>query len=150
MAARSKTNWTSLVAGIAFIRSRPAILGAISLDLFAVLLGGATALLPIYARDILDSRPVGPRRLRSMPALGALAMALILAWHPLIAPQRPCTLRSVGLFGVATIVFGLSTDPLCRSRALFVLGAADMVSVYVRSTLVQPTRQTTCAGASRR
>jgi MFS family permease len=137
MAARSKTNWTSLVAGIAFIRSRPAILGAISLDLFAVLLGGATVLLPIYARDILQIGPTGLGILRSMPALGALAMALILAWHPLTRRSGRALFAAVGLFGIATIVFGLSTDLYLSLGALFVLGAADMVSVYVRSTLVQ-------------
>jgi MFS family permease len=137
LAARSKTNWTSLVAGIAFIRSRPAILGAISLDLFAVLLGGATALLPIYARDILQVGPTGLGVLRSMPALGALAMALILAWHPLTRRSGHALFAAVALFGIATIVFGLSTSLYLSLGALFVLGAADMVSVYVRSTLVQ-------------
>jgi MFS family permease len=137
MAARSKTNWTSLVAGIGFIRSRPAILGSISLDLFAVLLGGATALLPVYARDILQVGPSGLGILRSMPALGALAMALALAWRPLTRRSGHALFAAVALFGIATIVFGLSRDLLLSLGALFVLGAADMVSVYIRSTLVQ-------------
>ena len=137
MATRSKTNWASLVAGIAFIRSRPAILGSISLDLFAVLLGGATALLPIYARDILQVGPTGLGVLRSMPALGALAMALVLAWQPLTRRSGHALFAAVAMFGVATIVFGFSTSLYLSLGALFVLGAADMVSVYIRSTLVQ-------------
>ena len=89
-----KTSWMTLVAGISFIRSKPAILGAISLDLFAVLLGGATALLPIYARDILMVGPAGLGLLRSMPALGAAGMALFLAWRPLTAaPAGGCSRR---------------------------------------------------------
>jgi len=135
--AMGKTSWNTLLAGIGFIRSRPAIFGAISLDLFAVLLGGATALLPIYARDILEVGPAGLGLLRSMPAVGALGMALYLAWRPL---QRRAGLRmfqAVALFGVATIGFGLSTNVALSMACLVVLGAADMVSVVIRQTLVQ-------------
>ncbi len=132
-----KTSWKTLVAGIGFIRSRPAILGAISLDLFAVLLGGATALLPIYARDILM---VGPERLgllRSMPALGAASMALLLAWRPLTRRTGHRMFQAVAVFGVATVGFGLSTSLAVSLLLLFVMGSADMISVVIRQTLVQ-------------
>ena len=136
-AGREKPSWASLVAGILFIRSRPAILGAISLDLFAVLLGGATALLPIYARDILLVGPLGLGVLRSMPAVGAVLMALLLAQRPLERHSGRRMLLAVAVFGIATIVFGLSSNLYLSLACLFVLGAADMISVYVRQTLVQ-------------
>jgi MFS family permease len=129
--------WETLVAGIRFIRSRPAIFGAISLDLFAVLLGGATALLPVYARDILDVGPGGLGLLRSMPAVGALLVALLLAQRPLQSRSGVRMFQGVAIFGVATIGFGLSTNLALSCLCLFVLGAADMISVFVRSTLVQ-------------
>jgi hypothetical protein len=127
----------SLFAGIAFIRSRPAILGAISLDLFAVLLGGATALLPVYARDILVTGPWGLGLLRSAPAVGALAMSVFLGRHP---PERRAGLimfGAVATFGVATIVFAVSTSFLLSLGILVVLGAADVISVVIRHSLVQ-------------
>ncbi len=127
----------SLFAGIAFIRSRPAILGAISLDLFAVLLGGATALLPVYARDILVTGPWGLGLLRSAPAVGALAMSVFLTRHP---PERRAGLimfSAVATFGVATIVFAVSTSFLLSLGILVVLGAADVISVVIRHSLVQ-------------
>ncbi len=127
----------SLFAGIAFIRSRPVVMGAISLDLFAVLLGGATALLPIYARDILHTGPWGLGLLRSMPALGAVAMSVLLAWRPLQRGAGRKIIVAVGVFGAATLVFGLSETLWLSMAALFVTGAADMVSVVVRQTLVQ-------------
>ena len=127
----------SLFAGIAFIRSRPVVLGAISLDLFAVLLGGATALLPIYARDILHTGPWGLGLLRSMPALGAVAMSVLLAWRPLQRGAGRKIITAVSVFGAATLVFGLSETLWLSMAALFVTGAADMVSVVVRQTLVQ-------------
>jgi MFS family permease len=127
----------SLFAGIAFIRSRPVVLGAISLDLFAVLLGGATALLPIYARDILHTGPWGLGLLRSMPALGAVAMSVLLAWRPLQRGAGRKIIVAVAVFGAATLVFGLSETLWLSMAALFVTGAADMVSVVVRQTLVQ-------------
>jgi MFS family permease len=134
---REKTTWTTLVAGIRFIRAKPVIFGAISLDLFAVLLGGATALLPIYARDILSVGAGGLGLLRSMPAVGAAATALFLAWRPLTRRTGRRMFQAVAVFGIATIGFGLSTSLPLSLACLFVLGAADMVSVFVRQTLVQ-------------
>ena len=134
---REPVSIRSLFAGIAFIRSRPEILGAISLDLFAVLLGGATALLPVYARDILSTGPWGLGLLRSAPALGALAMSLFLARNPLRRRVGRIMFVSVFIFGVATIVFALSTSFALSIGALIVLGAADVISVVIRSSLVQ-------------
>ncbi len=134
---REKTTLGTLLAGIGYIRSHPVILGAISLDLFAVLLGGATALLPIYARDILLTGPLGLGLLRCMPAAGAVAMTLVLARFPLRRRAGSIMFLAVAVFGVATIVFGLSNQIGLSLGALLVLGAADMVSVYVRQTLVQ-------------
>jgi MFS family permease len=136
-ARREPVSWASLVAGIGFIRSRPAILGAISLDLFAVLLGGATALLPIYARDILQTGPWGLGLLRSATAVGALGMALWLARHPLRGNAGRRMFAAVALFGVATITFGVSRSFALSLVALIALGASDMVSVVVRQSLVQ-------------
>ena len=113
------------------------MLGAISLDMFAVLLGGATALLPIYARDILHTGPWGLGLLRSASAVGALAMALWLAHHPLRGRAGRRMFAGVALFGVATIVFGISRSFALSFAALVVLGASDMVSVVVRQSLVQ-------------
>ena len=136
-AAPSDITWETLLAGIRFIRSRPVIFGAISLDLFAVLLGGATALLPIYARDILDVGPGGLGLLRSMPAVGAVLVALWLVQRPLQSHSGLRMFQGVAIFGVATIGFGLSTNVVLSCACLFLLGAADMISVFVRSTLVQ-------------
>jgi len=127
----------ALFAGIAFIRSRPAILGAISLDLFAVLLGGATALLPVYARDILATGPWGLGMLRSAPAAGALAMSVFLARHPLRRRVGRVMFCAVAIFGVATIVFAVSTSFLLSLGTLALLGAADVISVVIRQSLVQ-------------
>ena len=127
----------TVFAGFAYIRSRPVLLGAISLDLFAVLLGGAVALLPIYARDILHTGPWGLGLLRSSPAVGALVMALWLARHPLNRRAGRIMFGAVALFGAATVVFGVSTWLPLSMVALVVLGASDMISVVVRSTLVQ-------------
>ncbi|MGY8526739.1 MFS transporter [Paracidovorax citrulli] len=127
----------TLFAGFAYIRSRPVLLGAISLDLFAVLLGGATALLPIYARDILHTGPWGLGLLRSAPAVGALATAIWLARHPLNRRVGRVMFAAVAVFGLATVTFGLSTWLPLSMLALVVLGASDMISVVVRSTLVQ-------------
>jgi len=132
-----KVDLDSVLAGIRFIRGRPAVLGAISLDLFAVLLGGATALLPIYARDILHTGPWGLGILRSSTAVGALTMAVLLAHHPLRGHAGKWMFACVGLFGLATIVFGVSRWFPLSLFALLVLGAADMVSVVVRQSLVQ-------------
>jgi MFS family permease len=123
--------------GIRFVRRRPVVLGAISLDLFAVLLGGAMALLPVFARDILRIGPAGLGLLRSAPATGAASMAFLLARHPLKRNAGARMFAAVALFGVATIVFGLSRNFYVTLAALFVLGASDMISVFVRTTLVQ-------------
>jgi MFS family permease len=127
----------SLFSGVNYIRSHPVILGSISLDLFAVLLGGATALLPVYARDILRVGVWGLGALRSAPAVGSLAMSVLLARRP---PQRRVGRRmfaAVIAFGVATIVFGLSRSFWLSLAALAILGAVDTVSVVIRSSLVQ-------------
>ena len=131
------TGLSSMLDGIRFIRRQPAILGAISLDMFAVLLGGATALLPIYARDILHTGPWGLGVLRSCTAVGALGMALWLAQHPLRGHAGRRMFTAVAVFGVATIVFGLSRSFVLSLIALTVLGASDMISVVVRQSLVQ-------------
>ncbi|CAG9169458.1 MFS transporter [Cupriavidus respiraculi] len=128
---------STLFAGFSYIRGRPVLLGAISLDLFAVLLGGATALLPLYARDILHTGPWGLGLLRSSPAIGALATALWIARHPLRQRVGRTMFGAVALFGLATMVFGVSSSLPLSMAALVVLGASDMISVVVRSTLVQ-------------
>lgn len=126
-----------LTAGIRFVWTRPVILGAISLDLFAVLFGGATALLPIFARDILTVGPWGLGLLRSAPAVGATLCAVTLAHHPLRKHAGKILLICVTGFGLATIIFGLSkTFPLSLA-SLVLLGGCDMISVYVRQNLVQ-------------
>ena len=134
---QEKATLHSLLAGIRFIRSRRDVLGAISLDLFAVLLGGATALLPVFARDILLTGPWGLGLLRSAPAVGALLMSFWLARFPVERHVGRVMFTSVGLFGVATIAFGLSTSFWFSLAVLAVLGAADMISVVIRSTFVQ-------------
>jgi MFS family permease len=130
-------NLASFFGGISFIRQRPDILGAISLDLFAVLLGGATALLPIYARDILHAGPIGLGLLRAAPAAGALGVSAWLARKPMRRGLGTRLFASVALFGVGTIVFGLSRNIALSVAALALLGGADVVSVVIRSTLVQ-------------
>jgi MFS family permease len=140
MAPRDIKNTTAFqraVAGISYVKAHPIILGAISLDLFAVLLGGATALLPVYARDILEVGAFGNGLLRTAPALGAAVTGLWLGYRPLNQKTGLWMFGCVALFGVATIVFGLSTNFLISLVALVVLGASDMVSVFVRSTLIQ-------------
>ncbi|MGO4305652.1 MFS transporter [Cupriavidus sp. RAF12] len=127
----------TLFAGFTYIRSHQVLLGAVSLDLFAVLLGGATALLPIYARDILHTGPWGLGLLRSSPAIGALVTALWLARHPLNRRVGRVMFGAVALFGAATMVFGISHWLPLSMGALVVLGASDMISVVVRQTLVQ-------------
>ncbi|HEY3425896.1 MAG TPA: MFS transporter [Negativicutes bacterium] len=127
----------SLFAGISFIFSKPTILGAISLDLFAVLLGGATALLPVYAREILAIGPQGLGVLRSAPAVGALLMSLFLARNPLQHRVGRTMFIAVTVFGLATIGFAVSTSFTLSLCALTVLGASDVISVVIRSSLVQ-------------
>jgi MFS family permease len=123
--------------GVRFVRARSVILGAISLDLFAVLLGGATALLPIFARDILHVGPVGLGLLRSAPALGAAIVGMALGRRPLQRHAGQVMFAAVAAFGVATIVFGLSTNFYLSLAALAVLGATDMLSVFIRHALIQ-------------
>ncbi len=126
-----------IFAGIRFIRSDPAILGTISLDLFAVLFGGVVALLPIYARDILQTGPFGLGVLRAAPAVGALLTTIVLARHAISRRVGMRMFQSVIIFGVATVVFALSHWMWLSLIALAVLGAADTVSVVIRFSLVQ-------------
>jgi hypothetical protein len=137
VAAAVKPGLDGLLSGLRFVFSRPTILGAISLDLFAVLFGGATALLPIYARDILIVGPWGLGLLRSAPAVGAMIVALLLARNPLSRHAGPRMLVCVAFFGVFTIIFAVSRSFPLSLAALLGLGAADMVSVVVRQTMVQ-------------
>ncbi len=136
-AAGEERGLSSLLAGFTYIRARRVILGAISLDMVAVLLGGATALLPIFAKDILQVGPAGLGALRAAPAVGAVAMALWLARRPLERRVGRTMLLAVAVFGLAMAGFGLSTSFLLSLACLAVAGAADMVSVIVRQTLVQ-------------
>jgi MFS family permease len=147
--------WAQMIDGLHYVRRNRLVLGAISLDLFAVLLGGATAMLPVYARDILQVGSEGLGHLRAAPALGAVVTAIFFSWRPLKTEVGKKMLAAVGIFGVATVVFGLSAPLLVPAlgpraighdlapavllslAALFVLGAADMVSVYVRQSLIQ-------------
>jgi MFS family permease len=131
------TVFERITAGIAYVWRKPLILGALSLDLFAVLLGGATALLPVYARDILHVGPLGLGVLRSAPALGAAMLGIALGHRALSRRAGLAMFACVAIFGIATIVFGLSRNFALSMVALFILGASDMVSVYVRTTLTQ-------------
>ncbi|MEK8029659.1 MFS transporter [Ideonella sp. DXS29W] len=130
-------NWASVTAGLRFIWERPVMLGAISLDLFAVLLGGATALLPIFARDILHTGPEGLGLLRAAPAVGAVIVGLWLARHGIQRRAGRWLLGAVAVFGLATVGFGLARTMPLASLMLAVAGAADMISVVIRQSLVQ-------------
>ncbi|GAC1615753.1 MAG: MFS transporter [Candidatus Acidiferrum sp.] len=134
---REPLNLKTALAGFRYIWSQKVILGSISLDLFAVLLGGAVALLPVYAREILQTGPWGMGLLRSAPGLGAATMALLLAYKPLRRRTGATMLWCVAGFGLFTIIFGLSHGLLLSLAALFCVGAADMVSVVIRATLIQ-------------
>ena len=134
---REQVTLRSIFAGIAFIRSRPVILGAISLDLFAVLLGGATALLPVYAQKILHCGPEGLGTLRAAPGIGALIVSLYLARLPLRRQVGRIMLLAVMIFGIATVIFALSTSFTLSLIVLAILGAADVFSVVIRSSLIQ-------------
>jgi MFS family permease len=134
---REPTTLDSVLAGSAYIRTRPRLLGVITLDLFVMLLGGATALLPIYARDILLTGPVGLGLLRSAPAIGALGTTIFLSHFPIGRHIGLKMFAVVALFGLATMVFALSSSMALSMTALVVLGAADAVSIVIRFSLVQ-------------
>jgi len=136
-AAARDMSFETLLAGVRFVRHRPVVLGAISLDLFAVLLGGATALLPIFAKDILHTGPWGLGLLRAAPAVGAFTLSLLLTRFPITRHAGRVLLGAVAVYGVATIVFGFSTSFIVAFTALIVAGAGDMVSVVIRQSLVQ-------------
>jgi MFS family permease len=136
-AVRDAATPADLFAGVRFVRNNPAILGTISLDLFAVLLGGATALLPIYARDILQAGPLGLGVLRAAPAVGALLMTVVLARHTINRRVGMRMFQAVIVFGIATVVFAVSHWMWLSVLALAILGAADTISVVIRFSLVQ-------------
>ncbi len=129
-------SWSTITAGFRFIQSEKVVLGAISLDMFAVLLGGAVALMPVFARDILTLGPWGLGLLRAAPGIGALAMAVVLASFPIRHQAGHLMFAGVALFGAATVVFGLSSTVWLSIIALMVMGASDMISVVVRETLI--------------
>jgi MFS family permease len=135
--AKEPPTLASLFAGVGFVRRNPAILGTISLDLFAVLLGGATALMPIYARDILHAGPWGLGVLRGAPAVGALLMAAVLARHAINRRAGLRMFQAVIVFGLATVVFAVSHLIWLSLVALAIMGAADTVSMVIRISLVQ-------------
>jgi MFS family permease len=131
------TSWATVLAGVRYVWGNKVILGCISLDLFAVLLGGAEALMPVFAQDVLSAGPLGLGFLRSAPSVGAGLMGVWLARHPLKRRAGPTMLAGVALFGLATVAFGLSRSLPLSICFLAVMGAADMLSVFVRLTLVQ-------------
>jgi MFS family permease len=135
--ARGPNPWAQMVEGLRYVRRNRLVLGAISLDLFAVLLGGATAMLPVFARDVLHSGPEGLGHLRAAPAVGATLTAAFFSARPLRRGVGVKMLIAVAIFGVATIVFGLSRSMPLSLLCLALLGAADMFSVYVRQSLIQ-------------
>jgi MFS family permease len=137
VARDNSLSWTSLFAGVAFVWERKVLLGAISLDLFAVLLGGATALLPIFARDILHVGPEGLGLLRAAPAAGALCMSIVITRWPIQRYVGYKLLAAVAVFGLALVVFGMSDSFVLSMVVLAVSGAADNISVVTRLTLMQ-------------
>jgi len=130
-------SWEAVLAGFRYVWKEKIVLGAISLDLFAVLLGGANALLPVYARDVLEVGPWGLGLLRAAPAIGAIAVAGWLAYRPVKDHAGIILFVFVGIFGLFTILFGISTIAWVSVIALAIMGASDMVSVYIRETLIQ-------------
>jgi MFS family permease len=134
---REHIGWQTLIAGFRFIFNRSIILGAISMDLFAVLLGGVIALMPVYADDILQSGPIGLGMLRSAPAVGALIVAIGLTRWPVRRHVGRHMFIAVAIFGCAILVFGLSTTIWLSIAALVVAGGADMISMFIRASLVQ-------------
>ena len=127
----------TLLAGFRYVWQKKLLLGVTTLDLFAVLLGGSVALMPIFAEDILHVGPRGLGMLRAAPAIGALAISILLTWKPMQRRAGARMLFCVGVYGAATVVFGLSRNLILSMAALLVVGAADMVSVVVRSSLIQ-------------
>ena len=134
---RGPNPWAQMVEGLQYVRGNRLVLGAISLDLFAVLLGGATAMLPVFARDVLHSGPEGLGHLRAAPAVGAMLTAGFFSIRPLKHNVGVKMLAAVAVFGTATVVFGLSRSMPLSLLCLALLGAADMFSVYVRQSLIQ-------------
>lgn len=134
---REPMSWATVLAGLRYIRREKVILGSISLDLVAVLLGGAVALLPVYAREILHTGPWGLGILRSAPGVGAASMAILLAYRPLRRRAGMWMLWCVAGFGAATVIFGISRSFVVSVVSLILVGATDMVSVVIRGTLVQ-------------
>jgi MFS family permease len=130
-------NATTVLAGLRYVVQTRLLLGSISLDLFAVLLGGAVALMPIFAHDVLHAGPTGLGLLRAMPSLGALAVSLTLVFRPLKRRAGKTMMVCVGIFGAATVVFGLSHTIWVSMVALLLVGASDMVSVVIRSSILQ-------------
>ena len=135
--AATPNPWAQMVEGLRYVRHNRLVLGAISLDLFAVLLGGATAMLPVFARDVLHAGPQGLGHLRAAPAIGATLTAAFFAVRPLKTHVGVKMLVAVAIFGVATVVFGVSRSMPLSLACLALLGAADMFSVYVRQSLIQ-------------
>lgn len=134
---RGPITLATLTAGLTFMWARPVIFGAVALDLVAVLFGGVAGLLPIVAKDILQVGPEGLGLLRSAPAVGAITMAALIAWYPIQSRAGAKMLASVAIFGLVIVVFGLSTSLYLSLAALALMGAADMVSVVTRHTMVQ-------------
>jgi MFS family permease len=134
---RGPNPWAQMVEGLRYVRHNRLVLGAISLDLFAVLLGGATAMLPVFARDVLHSGPEGLGHLRAAPAVGAMLTAGFFSIRPLKRNVGVKMLSAVAVFGTATVLFGLSRSMPLSLLCLALLGAADMFSVYVRQSLIQ-------------
>ena len=130
-------SWSTVLAGLTYVARTKLLLGSISLDLFAVLLGGAVALMPIFAETVLHAGPQGLGLLRAMPSLGALAVSLTLLFRPIKRKAGKLMLSCVGVFGVATVVFGLSKNLYLSMFALLLVGASDMVSVVIRSSVLQ-------------
>ena len=135
--SKEPTSLSTLLGGFAYIFRERAVLGAISLDLFAVLLGGAVALMPVYARDILHLGPTGLGLLRAAPGVGAVLMVALITAIPIRRSAGLIMFVSVAIYGLATIVFGFSTTGWLSIAALVALGAFDMVSVYIRGSLIQ-------------
>jgi MFS family permease len=134
---REPATWHTVLEGLRFVRSRPVVLGAISLDLFAVLFGGATALLPALAHDVLHAGPTGLGMLRTAPGIGAALCSIALAFFPITRRVGLWMFGGVAVFGLGTIVLGATSTFIVALVALFLMGAGDMISVYVRHLLVQ-------------